>query len=109
MSVRLEWRGQDVLRKLERATTAAIDDVTGRAAQDARSNHWWKSRTRRLAGEVENEPAKRVGRLKVRGRFGTTKTRGFYGLFHERRTPFLRPAADRHFPRLAREIKRRMP
>lgn len=107
MAARSVWRGKEVLRSVQRATEAAINDVTERAAQDARANRWWASRSGTLAGEIVNERAVRRGKTII-GRFGTTKGRGFYGLFLEKRTPFLRPAADRQFPRLGAAIRRRL-
>lgn len=107
MSARVHWRGDAVKATLARAAQAAIDETTADAAQHAKGSHWWRNRTGALAGEIVSEPAERSGR-EVVGKFGTTMRRGFYGLFLERRTPFLRPAADQVFPRLAQRIKRRV-
>lgn len=107
MSNRLVWKGPLVLEKVARATQLAIDDVTEHAALDAESNHWWSNQTANLEANVISEEAQRQ-KDKIKGKFGTTKDRGFYGLFLELRTPFLRPAADRNFPLLARVIALRM-
>lgn len=100
------WNGEEVAREIAAATKAAIDETTAAAAEDAKTSHWWNSRKGQLQEEIVNEPAKVEG-TRTTGRFGTTQRRGFYGLFFERRTPFLRPAADRLFPTLAERIKRR--
>jgi len=107
VSARVTWRGPAILRAVQAATSAAIDETTEAAAQAAKASHSWANRSGQLEGEIENESAMRVGQETV-GKFGSTQRRGFYGLFHERRSPFLRPAADLIFPRLASRIKRRL-
>jgi len=98
------WFGERILeRKLETARLA-IDEITEEAAADAQGSHWWKNRTGNLEGHIISEPAKREGSV-VTGKFGATSREAFYGLFLERRTPFLRPAADRTFPRLAARMR----
>lgn len=107
MAGTLTWRGKQVAEKVMRAAQEAVDDVTEEAAKDAAASHWWGARTGTLTANIVNEPAKRRGNL-ITGRFGSTQTQGFYGLFLERRSPFLRPAADRTFSTLARRIKARL-
>lgn len=107
MANRLNWKGPQVLASVQRATVAAVDETTKEAAQGASASHWWQSRSGLLEANIESEPAERKGR-RVSGKFGTTQRQGFYGLFLERRTPFLRPAADRVFPHLAGLIRRRL-
>lgn len=110
---RLDWNGDKLIAQVEEATRAAINDVTAEAADDARATHSWVSRTGNLETEIVTEDAADNGDQIV-GRFGTTRRRGFYGLFHEEGTkheyerPFLRPAADRAFPTLADRIARRL-
>jgi len=102
-----KWYGDQILAKVQRASQAGIDDVLAESVADAEANHWWQSRQGTLAANIEREPAERVGRV-IRGRFGTTSRQAFYGLFLERKMPFLRPAADRTFPRLASAIRSRL-
>lgn len=104
---RVTWRGDAVKARVVAASQAAIDETTAEAARHAEGSHWWRGRSGQLGGEIKAEPSKRSGR-EVVGKFGSTMRRGFYGLFLERRTPFLRPAADQVFPRLAARIKRRV-
>lgn len=101
----VDWRAQQIVERLLEAAREAIDETTAAAAQQAAvaASH----RTGRLAEETISEPAVVEGG-KARGKFGSTRRRGFYGLFLERRRPFLRPAADAVFPTLARRIKGRM-
>jgi len=98
------WFGERILERKLEAARLAIDDITDEAALDAAGSHWWKNRTGNLEENIVAEPAKREGSA-VTGKFGSTEGAGFYGLFLERRTPFLRPAADRTFPRLAAMIR----
>ena len=107
-SVRIkEWNGPEIERKIQRASMEAIDEITEEAAHDAGGSHWWRSSSGRLEANIVNEAADATA-TGARGRFGSTQRGGFYGLFLERKTPFLRPAADRHFPKLASAIRRRM-
>jgi len=101
------WYGDRILDKVQKASVEAIDEVLEDTAKDAASNHWWASRSGNLEGAIVAEAAERTPRG-ARGRFGSTQHEGFYGLFLERKTPFLRPAADRQFPKLAAAIKRRL-
>ena len=100
------WHGDEIVARIERAAREAIDETTADAAEDAKGSHWWAVGRGQLGDEIKSEPARREGH-EIVGKFGTTQRRGFYGLFLERRTPFLRPAADRVFPQLAQRIRRR--
>jgi hypothetical protein len=106
----VEWNGEQLLARMREAARAAIDDVTAEAAADASVSHFWVNRTGMLESRIVTEDATVAG-AHVTGRFGTTRTLGFYGLFHEEGTvhefarPFLRPAGDRAFPTLAARIK----
>jgi hypothetical protein len=102
-----KWYGDQIVQKVQRASQAGIDDVLAESVADAEANHWWQSRSGTLEANTMREPAERVGRV-VRGSFGVSARQAFYGLFLERRMPFLRPAADRTFPRLASAIRNRL-
>ena len=112
-SARLDWNGEDLLFRVAEAARVSIDEVTAEADADASASHSWVDRTDQLEEEIVTEDAHMVG-SRVVGRFGTTRRRGFYGLFHEEGTthefarPFLRPAADRTFPTLAEKIRRKL-
>lgn len=99
------WNGPQVTRKLLEAAREAIDETTQDAGRQAAASV--EHRTGRLAEETISEPAVIEGG-RARGKFGSTQRRGFYGLFVERRQPYLRPAADISFPTLARRIRERM-
>lgn len=105
MASALIWKGDELIRKLERAVPDAIDATTQEAADHAKGSHWWGSRHGRLQAEIVNEGVKRTGALRWSGKFGSTQHRGFYGLILEYRNPFLRPAADATFKHLALRLK----
>jgi hypothetical protein len=97
-----KWNADELVATIERRAHEAIDETTAEAAQAAKGMA--PRRRGQLVSEIVSEPAQRQdGRIV--GKFGSTKVRGFYGLFHERRRPFLRPAADATFPRLRERLK----
>lgn len=109
---RLDWNGDQLAARVREAARAAIDDTLREADADASMSHWWRNRTGNLELNIVTEDAEIAGD-RVTGRFGTTRSKkgertGFYGLFLEYQTPFLRPAADRAFPTLAAKIKARL-
>lgn len=109
MPARMEWLGGVVAERVALAAAAAIDEATHAAAEDAKASHWWQARrgSEGLEGHIVAEPAKLHLNM-VEGRFGSSlRAGGFYGLFLERKTPFLRPAADRNFPKLPGLIRGR--
>jgi hypothetical protein len=111
--VKFDWNGDTIVQRVAEAARMAIDETLDEADADASSSHWWRNRTGNLEVNIVTERARRFG-YHIRGRFGTTYSgvkghrSGFYGLFLEYRTPFLRPAADRAFPTLAAKIRRRL-
>lgn len=113
---RLDWRGEELVAKVAKATRGAIDETLDEADADASNSHWWLNRSGNLELNIVTERAQILvsrGYTRVRGSFGYTtmkrgKRTGWYGLFHEYRLPTLRPAADRTFPTLAARIRRRL-
>lgn len=109
----LVWEGDKLVELVRRAARAGVDDTVEQAANDARLSHEWVNRNGQLEEEIVVEHADPAD-ANPTARFGTTRRRGFYGLFHEEGTvneyarPFLRPAADRQFPRLATNIRSRL-
>lgn len=110
---RLDWRGKQFVEEMRTAARIGVNETVDAARDDAASSHEWLNRTGQLEEEIVSEHATSRQRDPV-GRFGTTRRRGFFGLFHEEGTthefarPFLRPAADREFPSLAKRIRRRL-
>lgn len=110
---RLDWNGDKLIARVRRAATASVNETVDAAADDARASHEWVNRSGQLEEEIVTEHAVATDPNPT-ARFGTTRRRGFYGLFHEIGTtneferPFLRPAADREFPTLVVKIRRRL-
>lgn len=110
--VRFEWNGDDLTQRLFDATVAAVDDTIDESALDASQAHEWHNRTGYLERHVITEAAHVEGD-RIVGRFGATYSgqkgvrSGFYALFLEYKHPWLRPAADRHFPNITGRIARR--
>jgi hypothetical protein len=109
----LNWNGDRVRARLVVASRAAISETLQAADDDASQSHSWQTRKGQLEEEIVTTSVEVHG-SRMRGFFGTTRRRGFYGLFHEEGTvhefarPFLRPAADRTFPSLAGRIARKL-
>lgn len=109
----LNWNGDALIRRVRAAAVAGVNETVDAARDDARASHEWVNRTGQLEEEIVSEHADPAAPNPT-ARFGTTRRRGFYGLFHEEGTkheyerPFLRPAADRDFPSLAARIRRRL-
>lgn len=110
---RLDWNGDQLISRVRSAARVGVNETVDAAADDARGTHEWANRTGQLEEEIVAEHAD-PAEPNPTARFGTTRRRGFYGLFHEEGTehefarPFLRPAADRQFPSLAARIRRRL-
>lgn len=106
------WNGDRIIRRMEAAARAAVNETVDAARDDAKLTHEWQTRRGQLEEELISVHAA-VGEPNPSASFGTTRRRGFYGFFHELGTvrevarPFLRPAADRNFPGLRRRIARR--
>lgn len=107
-----DWNGDKIIKRMERAAVAAVNETVDAARDDAKTSHTWENRTGQLEDEIISAHAV-AGEPNPQASFGTTARRGFYGLFHEEGTvneiarPFLRPARDRAFPGLSRRIARR--
>jgi hypothetical protein len=106
------WNGDRLIRRMERAARDAVNETVDAARDDALASHEWQNRTGQLEEELISVHAS-AGDENPTASFGTTRRRGFVGLFHEEGTvhefarPFLRPAADRVFPGLRGRIARR--
>lgn len=121
----LEWNGDALIARVEQAARDGVNDTVDAARDDAEATHPWKDdpRPRRLRKDgplvdpklelqIRSEHAA-AGEANPTARFGYTRRKGFYGLFHEESTthehefPTIRPAADRQFPTLSERIARR--
>lgn len=105
----LDWQGDALLRRVERASREAIDEVTGAATEVAKQLVHVDTHTlQRSLGAV---PARTEGDQTV-GAFGSLQDPGYaidQEYDHEPRgKPYLRPAADQEFPKLGARIARRL-
>lgn len=108
MTFKLKWRGKAVTDKLTRCSIQGINATMTEAVIEAKGNHPWQNRTGTLERSISiTVPARRTFNAVV-GQWGTKGVR--YGLFLELKKQFmwLRPAADRTYPNLARNIERCM-
>lgn len=88
MSFRLEWRGDELQRRVKAATVAAVDDLDEAVAEVAKRDHpGWQSRTGEAEASIQAVPADERGERVVgavgfgigRGRFLEFTTRGHPG------------------------------
>lgn len=99
------WRGAEISLAVRERAKIAIDETTELTAQEIVKDRWWEShRATGLVSEVVTEPARIRGPV-VSGKVGTTRVRGFFGLFLERQRPFIRPAGDKVFPTLPLRLR----
>lgn len=115
---RVKFNTKPLSEKIQRAAIQAVDETTEAAARSARgtrmnlpphtaAGHPWYGVTERVENEVRSQPARQEGG-RIVGSFGATKRRGDYAFMLERMHPYLRPAAAREFPQLARRIGARL-
>lgn len=107
MSVTLSWRGEAIKAKLREAQRLAIDETTASCVGPAKDRV--RIKTRILQGSIQFRPATREGSRTV-GRWGSFDVN--YALWQEVITfsqaghqPYLRPAAEEEYPKLAARVK----
>ena len=124
MASRINWKGDALKRRAEKAAMLGIDATIGAAIIHARSNHGGVgARFQTRSGELERHtkaagPARRTRRgvVGLWGAIGLVYGRrielGFQGKDSAGRVvdapafPFLRPAAEAEYPKLAGRIRR---
>lgn len=109
MSSHVEWKGDEIVSNMGKATALGIDQVLALCVEDAKENHTFENQTGLLEGSIQSRPAKAVG-LKWVGVWGSFAVE--YAIFVEsgtvklRARPFLRPAAARQYPKLPEQIRK---
>ena len=108
----LKWRGKELKAKIRRAQIQGVNETMAACVVHAKQNHPWQNQTGILEGSIDiAEYAKPVAGG-VRGTWGSLDV--LYAIYQELGTrfmsanPFLRPAADFHYPSLAGRIERAM-
>lgn len=107
----LDWKGDKVTDKVTKAQIEGVNATMAECIIDAKNSHEWKNRTGTLEGSIDVAQHARaeVGGVVV-GEWGSLDVE--YAIYHELGTatiparPYLRPAADRNYPNLARNIRR---
>ena len=117
MPTTLRWRGDEIKRKMERATKIGINETTSACVTKAKRDHPYHNITVTAEGSVQmrdaqNESGRIVGRW---GSWAVNYFRrlelGFNGTdslgrsYSQAPRPSLRPAADAEYKHLARRIK----
>ena len=117
----LQWFGPRVAAKMIKAQLFGINKTMAEAVEHAKRNHTWQNRTGTLEGSISiAEFAHREGRGVV-GLWGSkdveyalimelggniVRTKGPNSKsFYRKPRPYLRPAADAVYPRLAANIR----
>jgi hypothetical protein len=107
VSVRLTWYGDALKKRLDEAQRLGIDITTHAAVTPAKQ--FVRIKTRILQGSIQARPAAKEGGRWV-GRWGSFDVN--YALWQEIKTfsqaghrPYLRPAAEIEYPKLAGRIK----
>jgi len=124
MASRINWKGDALKRRAEKAAMLGIDATMGAAVIRAKGNHGGGgARFQTRTGELERSI--RISRPARRTRRGVVGNWGSIGLIYARRIelgfqgkdsagrvvdapalPFLRPAAEAEYPKLAGRIRR---
>jgi hypothetical protein len=127
MASRINWKGDPLKRKAEKASMLGIDATISAAIMHARSNHGAGAHAARRfvthTGELERHT--KFSKHARRTRRGVVGSWGIIGLAYGRRIelgfqgkdargavvdapafPFLRPAAEAEYPKLAGRIRR---
>lgn len=130
----LKWEGKAVTERLVRAQIEGVNATMAAAAAEAKRSHNWQNRTGTLEGSIDIAEYARLVRRGVRGLWGsrdvvyalihelggTIKPKTARALFIRdrlgdisavvaqvtiRAQPYLRPAADKVYPTLAKRIR----
>jgi hypothetical protein len=129
----LKWYGKRVSDKMRRAQIAGVNATMGACVVHAKRNHAWQNRTGTLEGAIDIVDYAKPAGAGVRGVWGARDVR--YALIHELggvikaktakalkfrgadgtfvqvqsvtmpKRPYLRPAADAEYPKLADRIR----
>ena len=105
----LNWRGDEVQKKMESCIKQGINQTMSAAAIHAKQNHPWQNRTGTLEGSIRPVTAAHKEGDEFVGLWGSTDVA--YALVLETggvrmpAFPYLRPAADAEYPKLAGRIR----
>ena len=108
----VRWEGPRVADKMRKAEMRGINVIMSRCVRGAKTTHEWINRTGILEGSIGIEIFARPQGSGASGIWGTADV--VYARVHELGSeklsiparPYLRPAADIHYPDLRTEIRR---
>lgn len=105
----MNWRGDEVLEKLVKASKLGVDRTTAACVEHAKGHHPWNNVTGTAEGSIQMRPATVDGDNRVRGEFGSYGVDYFLwleiGTSRMPARPSLRPAFDAEVPKLTKRIK----
>lgn len=132
----LKWYGKAVTEEMRQAQIAGVNQTMAAASAEAKRNHSWQNRTGTLEGSIDVADYARAEKDGVRGTWGARdiayarihelggtirpKTAKALAIPDPKKAgrvilvqsvtiparPYLRPAADKEYPKLANRIKR---
>ena len=112
----VKWEGKKVLSRVQRAQIKGVNVTMQAAADHAKQNHPWISRSFELEASIGVAIFARPVGKGVAGEWGSQDIA--YALVHELGSvkegqniparPYLRPAADVQYPKLAANIRKAM-
>lgn len=132
----LKWYGKAVTAKMEQAQIVGVNQTMAAASAEAKQNHSWQNRTGTLEGSIDIADYARAEKDGVRGTWGArdiayARIHELGGTIRPKKAkalaipdpkkaggvilvqsvtiparPYLRPAADKEYPKLASRIKK---
>lgn len=112
MRVHLNWRGEEIRRRMRAAQEGALEETVELAAARARAVHpGWENRSGVTEASIQPRALQRE-RARAIGAFGFGVRHGVfleYGFLGRPGAMTLDAAAGEHFPQLAARISRRFP
>ena len=109
MAARITWLGGEIRRRAQRAQAIGVNKIMSECVDHAKRNHPWTFRSGTLHGSIRIVRFARPGKGGVRGEWGSADVK--YAIYLELGTsrmkpyPYLRPAADEWYPKLAAAIR----
>ena len=106
----LKWEGDKVIKKMDKCIIQGMNQTMAKAAVHAKQNHPWVNRTGILEGSIRPVVAARKVGDEVIGLWGSVDVSYALALelggVNRAPAPYLRPAADAEYPKLADRIER---
>ena len=98
----VNWNGDKIITDMAKAAKLGVDQTLAACVVHAKENHKWDNRTGTLEGSIQMREAIGVG-TRIYGRWGSFTVN--YAIHQEIMNPFLTPATDVEYPKLAQRIR----